>query len=168
MNNRKEHPMTRRTIETLYTALRQLDGVVMESCYAAGASFEDPAFSLQGRERIGGMWRMLTEATRAKGREVWRLDFNAVEAQGRSGSAHWEAHYRFGATGRMVHNRIDARFEFDADGRIVRHVDRFDFWAWSRQALGTPGLLLGWSPMLRNKVRTQAAAKLDQFLAKTP
>ena len=83
MNNRKEHPMTRRTIETLYTALRQLDGVVMESCYAPDASFEDPAFTLQGRERIGGMWRMLTEATRAKGREVWRLDFNAVEAQGR-------------------------------------------------------------------------------------
>lgn len=167
MNHRKEHPMTRRTIEALYTALRQLDGVMMESCYAADASFEDPAFVLQGRDRIGGMWRMLTEATRARGREVWRLDFNAVEAQGRSGSAHWEAHYRFAATGRMVHNRVDARFEFNADGRIVRHVDRFNFWAWSRQALGTRGLLLGWTPLLRHKVRAQAAARLGQFLAKT-
>jgi hypothetical protein len=160
--------MTRSTIETLYTALRQLDGAAMASCYVADASFEDPAFNLRGRERIGGMWRMLTEATRAKGREVWRLDFSAVEAQGQSGSAHWEAHYRFAATGRMVHNRVDARFQFNADGKIVRHVDSFDFWAWSRQALGTPGLLLGWTPMLRNKVRAQAAAKLDQFLAKTP
>jgi hypothetical protein len=163
--NGKNPTMTRRTIETLYTALRQLDGVVMESCYAADASFEDPVFTLRGRERVGGMWRMLTEATRAKGREVWRLDFNAVEAQGQAGSAHWEAHYRFSATGRMVHNRIDARFEFNADGKIVRHVDRFSFWAWSRQALGAPGLLLGWTPLLRHKVQAQAMGRLDQYLA---
>ncbi|MDB5894551.1 MAG: snoaL-like protein, partial [Rhodoferax sp.] len=36
---------------------------------------------------------------------------------------------------------------------------------WSRQALGAPGMLLGWTPMLRNKVRAQAAANLRKFLA---
>ena len=40
------------------------------------------------------------------------------------------------------------------------------FRSWSRQALGTPGLLLGWSPFLRNKVRATAAANLKRFLAK--
>ena len=53
-----------------------------------------------------------------------------------------------------------------AAGLITRHTDRFDFWRWSRQALGAPGLLLGWSPFLRAKVRGQAAASLRRFLAK--
>ena len=81
-------------------------------------------------------------------------------------SAHWEAHYRFSATGRQVLNRIDAEFDFDDHGLITRHRDRFDFWAWSRQALGLPGWLLGWTPFLRRKVRAQAASKLRQFLDK--
>ena len=80
--------------------------------------------------------------------------------------AHWDAHYRFSATGRIVDNSIDARFGFDPQGRIASHRDRFDFWRWSRQALGMPGMLLGWSPMLRNKVRAQAGANLGQFLAR--
>ncbi|MBC7438095.1 MAG: nuclear transport factor 2 family protein, partial [Bdellovibrionales bacterium] len=53
-------------------------------------------------------------------------------------------------------------------GLIATHRDRFDFWAWSRQALGTPGLLLGWTPMLRNKVRTTAASNLKKYLASRP
>jgi hypothetical protein len=48
---------------------------------------------------------------------------------------------------------------------ITRHRDRFNFWSWSRQALGAPGLLLGWTPFLRQKVRAQAAANLQKFLA---
>jgi hypothetical protein len=63
-----------------------------------------------------------------------------------------------------VDNSIDAQFEFGPDGRIVRHRDRFDFWRWSRQALGTPGLLLGWSPMLRSKIRERAGGNLRRFM----
>ena len=68
----------------------------------------------------------------------------------------------------MVHNVIDGYFTFDPQGLIATHRDRFDFWAWSRQALGLSGTLLGWTPMLRNKVRTQAAAGLASFLHKSP
>jgi hypothetical protein len=91
----------------------------------------------------------------------WKLEVSAITER----SAHWDAHYRFSATGRLVLNRIDASFEFDPQGLILRHRDRFDFWAWSRQALGLPGLLLGWSPMLRNKVRAQAAGNLARYLS---
>ena len=76
------------------------------------------------------------------------------------------ARYTFSATGRKVLNRIDASFEF-RDGLIVRHIDRFDFWRWSRQALGTPGLLLGWTGFLRGKVRAKAAASLAAFVRQT-
>ena len=54
---------------------------------------------------------------------------------------------------------------FDGSGLIVQHRDSFDFWHWSRQALGAPGLLLGWTPFLRAKVQAQAKASLQKYLA---
>lgn len=152
--------MSQATIERFYTAFAQLDGDAMQACYAEDARFDDEAFSLRGRREVGGMWRMLTSATKAKGREHWKLQVSQVTAN----SAHWEAHYKFSATGRLVLNKIDARFEFNPQGLITRHRDSFDFWTWSRQALGTPGLLLGWSPFLKAKVRATAAGNLKRFL----
>ncbi|MEO5734238.1 MAG: nuclear transport factor 2 family protein [Rubrivivax sp.] len=156
--------MPRSTIERFYAAFEQLDDATMQACYAADATFDDPAFSLRGAPQIGAMWHMLCSATRAKGMAHWKLDVSHITEQGRQGKAHWEARYLFSATGRRVHNSIDAEFEFDDAGLITRHRDHFDFWRWSRQALGTPGVLLGWSPWLRNKVRAQAAANLRQWV----
>lgn len=138
----------------------------MAQCYAQDASFDDEVFSLHGRREVAGMWRMLCRATQAGGADVWKLQYRNVQADAASGQAHWDAHYRFSSTGRIVDNSIDARFGFDPHGAIVSHKDSFDFWNWSRQALGAPGYLLGWSPMLRNKVRAQAGANLRNFLAK--
>lgn len=152
-------------IERFYAAFAALDGDTMQACYANDAHFEDPVFTLRGREQIGGMWRMLCDTTRAKGRDAWKLEVSDISADASSGRAHWEAHYRFSATGRLVHNIIDAQFTFSG-GLIAAHHDTFDFWRWSRQALGPTGLLLGWSPLLRNKVRTMAASNLAAFLSK--
>ncbi len=104
---------------------------------------------------------MLCIATRAKGMAHWKLDVSGITDH----RAHWEAHYLFSATGRIVHNIIDAEFDFDAAGLITRHRDRFDFWRWSRQALGPPGVLLGWSAWLRHRVRAQAATNLQRSMA---
>ena len=154
--------MSQATIERFYTAFERLDSATMQACYAEGARFEDEVFTLVGPVQIGGMWRMLCEATKDKGRAHWKLATSHVTEH----SAHWEAHYKFSATGRMVHNRIDAAFTFDSRGRITWHRDRFDFWGWSRQALGTPGLLLGWTPWFRNQVREKAARNLQRFIDK--
>jgi ketosteroid isomerase-like protein len=153
-------------VQRFYAAFAALDAATMQACYAPDASFRDAVFTLDGAPQIGAMWRMLCEATQAKGRDVWRLESSAIQADASRGSAHWEAQYRFSATGRLVLNRIDASFEF-RDGLILRHVDSFDFWRWARQALGTPGLLLGWTPLLRNKVREQAMANLARFQARS-
>jgi hypothetical protein len=160
------------TITRLYTAFAALDVATMASCYSDQAQFDDPVFSLNGKAQVMGMWGMLCDATRAKGQDVWRLEFSDVRASdgGQTqelgqGQAHWEAHYRFSATGRLVHNRIDAQFGFNSAGLITTHRDRFDFYAWSRQALGTPGWLLGWTPVLRRKVRATAARNLQKYLA---
>jgi hypothetical protein len=159
------HP-NQHTLQRFYSAFAALDADTMAACYAPDAEFDDAVFSLRGQREVGGMWRMLCAATRTHGRDVWKLESSGLQADASTGKAHWEAHYRFSATGRLVHNRIDGTFSFNPEGLITRHVDRFDFWLWSRQALGTPGLLLGWSPFLRTKVRRQAAANLQKFLAK--
>ena len=158
------HPNAQ-TLHKFYAAFADLDAETMASCYAPDAQFDDEAFSLRGQGEVAGMWRMLSEATKAKGRDVWKLEASGIEADARSGKTHWEAWYRFSATGRMVHNVIDGTFEFNQQGLITRHRDRFNFWAWSRQALGTPGMLLGWSGFLRNKVRATAATNLRRFMA---
>jgi len=153
------------TITAFYTAFARLDADSMAECYADNATFDDEALSLRSKAEVMGMWRMLTLATQSRGMDAWRLEFSDVQADATTGQAHWDAHYRFSATGRLVLNRIDARFTFNDHGLIVTHRDRFNFWAWSRQALGAPGLLLGWSPFLRNKVRQQAASNLQKFMA---
>ena len=150
-------------IDRLYSCFRNLDAEGMATCYADDVSFDDPAFSLRGKREVAGMWAMLCRNAREKSLDEWKLDYSAVSADEHSGRAHWEPVYRFSATGRLVHNIIDAEFEF-RDGLIVRHVDRFSFWRWSRQALGTPGLVLGWTPLLRAKVRATARRNLEQFL----
>ncbi len=144
-------------ITRFYLAFQRLDAEAMAASYTDDVLFSDPAFgTLRGKD-AGDMWRML--AARAKD---FSLTFDHVHASDNSGSAHWVATYLFSQTGRTVVNDIHARFVF-RDGKICEHHDHFDFWRWSRQALGTPGLLLGWSPMLKGKVRQQALKGLRAF-----
>lgn len=153
-------------IAAFYGAFRELDARSMKAAYAPEARFRDPVFELQGREQIGAMWAMLCEGVKAKGRDVWQLDVSGITADASRANARWEARYRFSATGRLVHNVIDASFTFDTHGLILAHRDQFDFWRWSRQALGPVGTLLGWSPFVVNKVRTQARKNLDGQLGR--
>jgi len=148
-------------VQRLYRALQRRDGAAMAACYAPQAHFRDPVFDLRAA-RIGAMWRMLC----ARGADL-RLEFGDVRADATTGQARCQAWYTFSASGRRVHNVIRAGFRFD-DGLIVEHVDDFDFWRWSRQALGPAGLLLGWSPLLRNRVRREAERALARFEAAAP
>lgn len=104
------------------------------------------------------MWQMLLTSP-----TDLRIEYSAVKGTSGTGSCHWEAWYHFSKTNRHVHNKIDSTFEFK-DGKIIRQLDRFDFWRWSRQALGLSGLLLGWTPFLKNKVRSAARHRLKLFM----
>ncbi len=156
------------TLTRFYTAFAALDADTMATCYAEDATFEDPAFSLKGQREVAGMWRMLCGATKARNRTDWKLEFRDIQADTTTGHAHWEAHYRFSASNRLVHNIIEANFTFTPEGLIASHTDRFNFWLWSRQALGFGGWVLGWAPYFRTLVRRQTRAALNGFLAKNP
>ncbi len=147
----------RALISEFYQAFQRLDAEAMSACYTEDVVFSDPAFGeLRGRE-AGDMWRMLV--SRAKD---FSLTFDQVRADERSGCAHWVATYLFSQTGNTVVNDIQARFVF-RDGKICEHHDHFSMWRWARQALGAKGLLLGWTPLVKNAVRTQARKGLKAF-----
>ncbi len=147
-------------IERFYQAFQQRDYHTMASCYHPQAQFQDEAFTLQGKA-IGAMWHMLCE----RGKDL-SIAYSVSEQHGKV-TAHWEPRYSFSQTGRHVHNIIDATFEFQ-DGLIVKHRDVFNFWRWSRQALGLPGWLLGWSGFLNSKVSRMATHSLTLFMQKHP
>ncbi len=147
-------------IHTFYEAFAKRDAEGMAACYHTDIRFSDPAFPKLEGPAAGAMWRMLCE--RGADLEIVHSQVTASDAEG---SAHWDATYTFSATGRKVHNRIDAAFKFK-DGKIIEHRDTFDLWAWSRMALGMKGTLLGWSSLVRNKVQGQAGGQLKKFMAK--
>lgn len=146
------------TLERFHSAFAARDGQTMSDCYHAKATFTDPVFTLAGPE-IGAMWRMLC----SRGKDL-RIESSNLHTTATEGSANWQAWYAFSSTGRPVHNIVTSDFRFE-DGKILTQTDRFDFWHWSRQALGPAGTLLGWTPFLHNRVRANARKALDHFVA---
>jgi len=146
-------------IEHFYAAFAARDGAAMAACYSADATFDDPVFPSLKSKEVGGMWRYLTGRS-----DDLQVELHEHEADGDRGSAHWIARYTFTQTGRKVVNDVRAEFHF-AGGAIATHRDEFSFYRWASQALGPPGMLLGWTPVLRSSVRRQARAGLDKFLA---
>lgn len=145
-------------LERFYAAMAQRDWATMGACYAEDARFSDPVFPDLDAAGVRAMWKMLL----GSGTDL-RVEHTVVEEGPDRGLARCEAHYTFGSSGRKVYNVIHSRFEL-RDGLITVQRDQFDLWRWSRQALGTTGLLLGWSPLVRNKVQAMAAARLAKAM----
>ena len=149
---------TDRRVSTRRFARR--DATAMAACYAPDARFTDPVFDLAGAE-IGAMWAMLC----ARGKDLTRRMARCAGRRRRGQRALGAATIRSRPPAGPSHNVIDATFVF-RDGRIVEHVDRFDLWRWSRHGARREGLLLGWTPLVRNAVRAQARKGLDAWMAR--
>lgn len=146
-------------IKTFYTALNNRDAETMISCYHDDVVFEDPGFGKLKGPRAKAMWHMLCKNARN-----FKVEFSQVEANEKNGSAHWEAWYDFSKTGRSVHNKIDAQFEFK-DGKIIKHTDHFNLHRWASQAIGWKGKLLGGTGFFKKKLILQTNKLLDKFMA---
>lgn len=147
------------TIEKFYRAFNELDAERMLECYHEDVVFQDPAFGrLKGKE-VFNMWRMLCRSQSGKD---FRIHASNYEFADDKGSARWEAYYIYRKTGRKVHNRVTASFIFK-DGKIIEHVDTFDLYAWARQALGFPGLVLGWTKKFQTKLHQRTNSMLQSF-----
>ncbi|MEO1653439.1 MAG: nuclear transport factor 2 family protein [Bacteroidota bacterium] len=150
------------TIEEFYRAFQDLDAERMAACYHPDIVFEDPGFGVLKGKQASNMWRML--CANQKGKD-FQVSYYKVHYADGKGSAHWEARYNFSQTGRRVHNIIQAEFKFEGD-KIIDHRDHFDLYRWSRQALGTTGWLIGWTPFFRKKLQSQTHRLLEKFATK--
>lgn len=148
-------------IEKFYTAFQNGDEQGMTDCYHENIVFQDLAFGRLEGNKAKKMWEMLL----SRKVETTKISFQNIQTTDNSGSADWRAEYLFGKKKRKVINTIHAEFKFQ-DGKIIEHIDSFNLWRWSRQALGPIGLLLGWSAFLRNKVQKSTNAQLASFIAK--
>lgn len=145
------------SIVKFYRAFSARDANGMVECYHPNATFQDPVFGTLSRAELETMWRMLCE--RGKDLQITLEHHTATDT---TGVAEWVALYTFSATGRLVRNVVRSQLEFK-DGLIFAQKDDFDFWKWTRMALGVSGQLLGWSPLVQNSVRRKARESLDRY-----
>ena len=148
----------RQLLARFYEAFARRDAEGMAACYHADAAFSDPVFPRLNHDETCAMWRMLVGRAQ---------DFSLTYEVIGDDRVEWVARYTFTKTGRSVVNRVRSQFGFQ-DGLIFAQRDGFDFWAWTRQALGLKGALLGWTRLMQNTVRKQARMGLEAFMTKQP
>jgi ketosteroid isomerase-like protein len=147
------------TINRFYTAFQQLDFKTMQSCYSDDAVFSDPAFGLLDTAHTLAMWEMLCK--RAKDFSLVYGNIQLLDEE--YATCDWTASYLFSASGRRVVNKARAHMRLQ-DGKIIEHSDAFAIYRWSRQALGIPGLLFGWTAWMNRRVQKKARASLEAFM----
>lgn len=147
-------------IQKFYASFQRRDAQGMAACYHDEVEFSDAVFTHLHGAQAKAMWRMLCE----RGKDL-EITVSGIRADEHTGKAHWEARYTFSQTGRRVHNKIDAAFQF-ANGKIISHRDTFDLWRWTRMALGVKGILFGWLPSVQSKIRREANKGLELFINK--
>src|SRR6478672_3033402 len=118
-------------VEKFYSAFQKLDYVTMQNCYADHPIFNDPVFGILEGVEVRGMWEML-----CKNAKDFSLTFSNIELLDYEyATCNWKATYTFSKTQRRVVNNVKAYIRIH-DGKITEHTDYFNFWIWSRQALG--------------------------------
>ena len=152
-----KHPQL---IENFYSAFAAGDYQAMQQCYHNDIVFEDPAFGRLQGERAKKMWEMLLSQKKAE----TTISFAKPQAFEDMMRVNWTAQYFYGK--RPIHNKVRAQFKFH-EGKIIEHIDSFDFWKWTRQALGLSGFLLGWTDYMQKKVQATVNNKLDKFIAQS-
>ena len=144
-------------LDGFYTSFAQKDVDRMLSFYAKEVIFYDPVFGDLFGDEVRKMWRVLIKG----GGEDLEISHKVLSVNDEGGQVEWTARYKFGTKKRYVTNRIIATI-WIANGKIYQHEDHFDFWKWSRQALGLPGYLLGWTSYMRKKLRAMARKGLEK------
>lgn len=148
-------------IENFYTSFSNGDANGMTACYDENVIFQDPAFGKLENGKPAQMWKMLM----SRKKESTTVVFSNIEANETTGKANWTATYEYGDKNRKVVNNVTANFKFK-DGKIIEHIDTFDLWKWTKQALGLSGTLLGWSSFMKNKIQKTTNQQLTEFISK--
>ncbi len=143
-----------------YGALAARDWRTVGALYADEAVFSDAVFTHLNAVQVRAMWHMLLTGGKDLAVVYEVLKDTPTEAQ-----VCWTATYTFSRTGRKVVNVITGTLQL-REGKVIKHVDEFDFHRWARQALGPMGWLLGGLGGFRARVQAGAMARLEGFMEK--
>ena len=146
-------------IDRFYSAFQKLDYRTMQDCYSADVVFNDPVFGILQFGEPQAMWQML--CLRAVDFTLQYENIRIIDEE--YATCEWTATYIFSASKRKVVNKIKAHLRI-IDGKIVEHTDKFNLYAWAKQALGVPGILFGWTSWFQNKIRKNAKVGLYKFM----
>ena len=146
-------------LHQFYTAFQEHNPAGMSSLYHKNIIFKDPAFGSIRGARAKSMWHMLIERS---GSEL-EVSFSDIQADDYHGSAKWTATYFYGPKKRKVVNHVVGVFSFQ-NGSIIQHNDYFDLYTWSKQALGLPGYLLGWTKYMQQKIQSKTSVMLSKYM----
>ena len=149
------------TIKKFYTSFANGDAKGMIECYHENVVFQDPVFGTLKGLRAHKMWEMLLSNKKASA----KISYSGIKSTNENGQAKWIAEYLYGEKKRPVINKVSAAFKFK-DGKIIEHIDTFDLWKWTRQAMGIVGVLMGWTPMIKSKIQKTVHTRLDKFIDK--
>ena len=146
-------------IKKFYTSFSDGNSKEMVECYHENIVFQDPVFGTLKGERAIKMWEMLL----SKKKDDTKISFDNIQTSVKNGKANWVAEYVYGQNNRKVINRVSTDFKFK-EGKIIEHIDTFDLWKWTRQAMGILGYLIGWTPFMKSKIQKTTNKKLDKFI----
>jgi ketosteroid isomerase-like protein len=149
-------------IHKFYTSFSNGNIKEMIECYHEDITFQDPVFGRLEGERAMKMWEMLLSI---KNQDT-TVTFDNIQSNSDNGKVNWVANYSYGKTKRKVTNKVSAQFKFK-DGKIIEHIDSFDLWKWTKQAMGIAGYLIGWTPFLKSKIQATTNKRLDNYIKKT-
>lgn len=148
-------------IEKFYSSFSNGDVKGMIACYHENITFQGPVFGKLKGEKAIKMWEMLL----SKRTKTTKISFSNITATEEKGSANWNAEYLYGARKRKVINNVTANFKFK-DGKIIEHIDTFNLWKWTQQAIGVAGYFTGWTPFMKNKIQNTTKKQLEKFMSK--
>lgn len=131
----------------------------MADCFHENATFQDIAFSLNGKKQIQAMWEMICSPNDKGEKSDIKSTVQELTANDSTGRAVVLDDYTYRDTGRKVLNTITSTFEF-RDGLIFKQTDSCDAVSWANQALGgITGFIAGYVELIR---RWKAMRKLKE------
>jgi ketosteroid isomerase-like protein len=127
-----------KAVRDFFAAYTRGDPAAMAALLAEDASgapvvYDDPSFGhLEGADKVGAMWKVV-----AGGNPPVTVSFEGqpqVSPDGRQVKVQVVESYKF--LGNDIANHITSTFQFNADGKIVRQQDEFDWGKWAAQVKG--------------------------------
>jgi hypothetical protein len=116
---------TRAAAEAFFKAFGSKDLKSLEAAYAPDVKFKDDMFTLSKRSSVMKMW---------EGAPPFKtFDAQILDVKGNEVTARWTVDYEM--FGNKIHNVIESKLTFDAQGRVTSQREDWDETKWMKQAL---------------------------------